>query len=132
MSHFLNHNSNFQNLSCLIKTLKVTGLKKVTIEKEKLQNSCFNISLALFNLNEFFSFWWDGYGYNVTSEKNLMGSFLKLNDSFPKFYIIDILTQQTKTLSFQFCSVNKLSKTNQMSLNMVSYLNPKYPLKNQC
>lgn len=125
MSHFLNHKNNFQNLSCLVKMLKVTGLKNLSVEKEKLQNSCFNISIALFNLNEFFSFWWDGYSYNITSEKDLMGSFLKRNEAFPKFYITDILTQQTKTLSFQFCSVNKLSKTNQINLNMVSYIEGK-------
>ena len=122
MSHFVNHRNNFQNLSCLIKMLKVIGLKNLSVEKETLQNSCFNISIALFNLNEFFSFWWDGHSYNITSEKNLMGSFLKLNGSFPKSYITDILTQQTKTLSFQFCSLNKFSKTNQMSLNIVSYI----------
>jgi len=122
MSHFVNHRNNFQNLSCLIKMLKVVNLKNLSVEKEKLQNSCFNISISLFNLNEFFSFWWDGYSYTLTSEKDLMGSFLKLNDSFPKSYITDILTQQMKTLSFQFCSMNKLSKTNQMSLNIVSYI----------
>ena len=122
MSHFLNHNSNFQNLSCLVKMLKITGIKKVGVEKEKLQNSCFNISIALFNLNKFFSFWWNGYSYNVTSEKDLMGNFLKLNDFFPKSYITDVLTQQTRTLSFQFCSVNKFSKTEQMNLNMISYI----------
>ena len=122
MSHFLNHRNNFQNLNCLVKMLKVIGLKNLSVEKEKLQNSCFNISIALFNLNEFLSFWWDGYSYNITSEKELMGSFLKLNDSFPKSYITDILTQQTKSLSFQFCSVNKLSKTDQIKLNMISYL----------
>ena len=125
MSHFVNHRNNFQNLSCLIKMLKVVNLKNLSVEKEKLQNSCFNISISRFNLNEFFSFCWDGYSYNITDEKDLRGGFLKLNDSFPKSYIIDILTQQTKTLSFQFCSMNKLSKTNQMSLTITSYIQGK-------
>ena len=96
MSHFVNHRNNFQNLSCLIKMLKVVNLKNLSVEKEKLQNSCFNISISLFNLNEFFSFWWDGYSYTLTSEKDLMGNFLKMNDFFPKSYITDILTQQTR------------------------------------
>ena len=56
MSHFVNHQNNFQNLSCLIKMLKIIDLKNLSAEKEKRQKSRFNISISLFNSNEFFSF----------------------------------------------------------------------------
>lgn len=117
MSHLHNYTTNFQNLVYLIKTLKFIGVRNFNLEKEKREAVLFSIRLTLFDFNKFFSFCWDGYGYSLISETDLLFNFSKLKYSFSKAYNMGIVSQQTKRFAFQFFSFHKINKQDLLKIN---------------
>ena len=104
MSHLQGYTTSFQNLISLIRTLKDVGLKKFGIEKDSFENSIYSLRLVNFNYSIPFSFYWNGYQYNIISETGLVFTFSELTDKFSKLYTMNVIAEQTTNLAFQFYS----------------------------